>query len=467
MQFNWAQFITSMVVILFIMHVFLLGVAYLILLERKIASWAQDRIGPNRVGLGGLIRPVSNILVTVLIFPFQFFGLFKNFDPDAIWQKGAPKKLAEASMLGFGQPLADGVKFIAKEDYNPRTVDKTLFILAPVLAAVPALLGWAVIPWGGVWDSFPLITFPSWMPLIGDASIGGHPVNVAGADISVGVIYILAIGSLSVYGIAVGAWAANNKYTFFGGIRGVAQILSYEIPMGLCLLCVLLLAGSGAANDIIGPQIGHWFGLIPKWYVFQQPMVAIMFFICVLAETNRAPFDLAEAEQELIGGFHTEYSSMKFALYFLGEYIHMATGCAFFSLLFLGGWHLPWLDSIIFGSDPLFSGIIAVIIKIHIFLAKVTVLLAVMMWIRWTVPRLRFDQLMGLAWKAMIPLTLLYLLTTGLFVYFGWQDYMLLGNLGATAIAMVLLPLLPSGPPVNRRVPLKGSRFSPLVTAEN
>lgn len=417
-----SQLITSLIVVVTIMHVFLLGVAYLILLERKIAAWAQDRIGPNRVGLT--------------------FGLL----PES-WGR---------YMLGLGQPLADGLKFMAKEDYNPGHVDRGLFILAPVLAVIPALLGWAVIPWGGILEATD--------GLLGSEALR---VSVIGAELNIGVIYILATGSLAVYGVSIGAWAANNKYTFLGGLRATAQMLSYEIPLGVCILCMILMSGSARADHLIIDQVGYWWGFLPQWNIFQQPLIAALFFTCILAEANRAPFDLAECEQELIGGFHTEYSSMKFALFFLGEYMHMITSSAFFTLLFLGGWHLPWIDQLLYGgAQPAAAGLGGVLLKVGVFLGKVIVLLAIMMWIRWTVPRFRFDQLMQLAWRALIPITIAMLLVTALFVQKGWEGYLWLANLGMIAAVLFISPFIPADRRVNQRVPLAGSRFSPLVESK-
>jgi len=440
------QVITSLIVIVVVMHILLIfGPVYGILLERKVAAWAQDRVGPNRVGLGMLIRRVINIVLLVPFAILQLFGYRSSFDPDRMWQGKRGQWLSNCHFWGLGQPLADGVKFLFKEDYNPGSVDRGLFLAAPCLAVIPAVLAWAVVPWGGVWNS-------PWGPL-----------SISVVDVNIGVIYILAIGSLGVYGIAIGSWAANNKYTFLGGLRGVAQILSYEIPMGLCVLCVILLVGTASASGIVEAQADYWMhGFVPHWFIFQHPIVAVLFFTCVLAETNRAPFDLAEAEQELIGGFHTEDSSMKFAMFFLGEYMHMATGAAFFTLLFLGGWHVPYLDHIFPAMGTAAGGILAVIVKLHVFVIKVLLLVGFMMHIRWTLPRFRFDQLMRLAWRGMIPLSLGLLLTTGTFVYLGWTDYVFIANVLVYAVAMGVMPYLPSDN-VNRRVPLEGSRFSPVV----
>lgn len=410
-----AQFFVSLMTAMAIVHLVLLGVAYLILLERRFAAKVQDRSGPNRCGLT--------------------FGLVGDN--------------AKRRHFGLGQPLADGIKFLVKEDYNPTHVDRALFYLAPALAAIPAMIGWAVIPWGGA------IEVGSFTYLWGLFEVEAGRAVVAVADINVGVIYILAIGSLAVYGLVLGAWASNNKYAFFGGLRGTAQMLSYEIPMGLCVLCVLLLAGSSRAWDISIAQTGG------VWFVVQQPLVAVLFFTCVLAECNRAPFDLPEAESELVGGYHTEYSSMKFALYFLGEYMHMVTGAAFFVLLFLGGWHLPFMETIFGAIGVSSTGLVSVLIKTGAFLGKVLLMIVVMMWIRWTLPRFRFDQLMRLAWRSMIPISLALLLATGVWVYFGWEQWMWLANIAIFVATLMLAPLIPQGKPLNRRVPLAGSRFSP------
>ncbi len=395
------QLIASIVTILVSVQLILVSCAYLIQLERKIAAWTQDRIGPNRVGLSFGVLPIKH----------------------HCW--------------GLGQPLIDGLKLFIKEDYDPPGVDKALFTLAPMIVVVPALLGWAIVPWGG---------YLQW---------GDTAVNITAAPINIGVIYVLAIGSLAVYGVVLGAYASNNKYSFLGGLRATAQMLSYEIPMGLCVLTVILMYGSPKADVLVQFQANG------VWNVFYHPLLAVIFFTCILAECNRAPFDLAECEQELVGGYHTEYSSMKWALYFLGEYMHMITGCAFFVLLFLGGWDLPFL------REPVVGGIGLVLLKSGVYIAKVALMLVVMIWVRWTLPRFRFDQLMRLAWRGLIPITLAVMLATGVLVYLkqaGWA--VLAVNVAVAIAAAVIGPMLPKGQP-NRRIPLAGSRFNPLPQAEH
>ncbi len=285
------------------------------------------------------------------------------------------------------------------------------------------------------------------------------------APISIGVIFILAMGSLAVYGVTLGGYSSNNKYSFFGSLRATAQMLSYEIPMGLSvLIMVLCLTAIGASGSDAGLMVAAQAGGIQSgvWGIFLHPVLAAIFFICVLAECNRAPFDLAEAEQELVGGFHTEYSSMKWALFFLAEYIHMITGAAFFSIMFLGGWDLvPF-----YGELPLqatgWAGLGLVMLKIGIFAGKIGFLLFAMMWIRWTLPRFRFDQLMKLAWRGLIPISLGILLTTSIMIAIDAPVWTYpLCDIAVIAIAAAVAPLIPAGPPVNRRIPLEGSRFSP------
>jgi len=421
------QIVVSIVTILIVLHVMLLCAAYAVMAERKISAWIQDRIGPNRTNLSFGILP------------------FKSFQ----W--------------GMGQALADGAKMMLKEDYNPPYVNKNLFMLAPILTAVPALIGWAVIPWGG-YLACEGFTFWSWLPFIGGQDVQPFTALVAAAPISVGIVYILAIGSVAVYGVVVAGYASNNKYSFLGGLRATAQMLSYEIPMGLTVLTILLMVGSLRADMIANVQAQN------TWFIFQQPLLAIIFYTCILAECNRAPFDLAEAEQELVGGFHTEYSSMKLGLLLLGEYLHLMTGSAFFALLFLGGWDLlPFVDEL-----PLAGGLGLVLLKCAIFGFKIFVLVCIAMWVRWTLPRFRFDQLMQLAWRSLIPITLTLLLLTGLLTALKpehvapqtWNWTMLGANALTVVLILVVGPMLPKGPAVNRRIGLEGSRFSPPVSQE-
>ena len=271
-EFVTPQLIASAITIFTVLHIALISAAYLILLERKICAWVQDRIGPNRVG-----------------------------------------------PLGLLQPIADGLKLFTKEEFMPRGADKFLFILAPGLAVIPAFIGFAVLPFAGTLDL-------SSIPFLG---LSGT-VNIVGADVNIGIIYILATASLGVYGVGIGGWASNNKYSFLGGLRASCQMISYEIPMGLCLLCVILAAGTVRPYELIQQQIDG------SWFLLQQPLTALLFYVCLLAEANRAPFDLSEAEQELVGGWHTEYSSMKWALFFMGEYVHVFVGSALFAILFMG-----------------------------------------------------------------------------------------------------------------------------------
>ena len=437
-----AQVFISILVITLVLHVMLLATAYLIFLERKVSAWAQDRLGPNRT-------------------PFTF--------GQENWLKNVPglRIVTRHRLWGLGQALADGVKLLIKEDYTPPHVEKTLFILAPMLAVIPAMIGWAIVPWGGRWD-FPGIVMPEsflgFFPLPGGGAqlVEAGLVDVAVAPVSIGVIYILAISSLAVYGVVLAGYASNNKYSFLGGLRATAQMLSYEIPMGVIVLIMILLYHSPDARLMVDLQ-GGWGG-DGAWGLFLHPLLAVIFFTAILAETNRAPFDLAEAEQELVGGFHTEYSSMKWALFFLGEYMHMITGSAFFIILFLGGWDIiPFVGELPIVGEGLWGGIALVALKTLVFAGKVALCLFVMMWIRWTLPRLRFDQLMKLAWVGVIPLTIVMLLVVGVLVYLDAPLWAYpVANAAVAVVAAVVTPMLPSGPPVNRRVALRGSRFSPL-----
>jgi NADH-quinone oxidoreductase subunit H len=299
--------------------------------ERKVVADIQVRLGPTRVGRYGLL-----------------------------------------------QPIADGLKLLFKEDLIPNQVDRAIFLLAPSLSIIPAFIAFAVIPFGDTTTLFGLLK---------------KPVELRITDIDVGLLYVFGVASLGVYGIVLAGWSSNNKYSLLGGLRSAAQLISYELSMGLSVVGVLLLVGSLSLVDIVTAQRGVslWLGIIPlpNWFLFSQPLGFCLYFCCALAETNRAPFDLPEAETELVAGFHTEYSSMKFAMFFLAEYANMITVSALATTLFLGGWLGPITPS------PAW------------FLGKVFLLLFVFIWFRATLPRFRYDQLMHFGWKILLPLALL------------------------------------------------------------
>jgi len=411
-----AQFLVSLIVLGVGVHAVLGCAAISIWIERKLSSYIQDRIGPNRAGFD---------------FGLAFLARLKG-------------------MLGLGQVLADGIKAVTKEDYTPPNVDKVLFTLAPMLAVVPALITFVILPWGG-YVSVPEMT----LPVIG--TIGGETVAVAGAEVSVGVIYLLAVASVGAYGVTLGGWASNNKYSMLGGLRATAQMISYEIPMGLALLCCLLIAGSFMPNEIVMHQREH------GWLILSLPLPAILFYICVLAEAGRAPFDNAEAEQELVGGYHTEYSSMRYLLFPLTEYLHLVTGSAFFVLLFLGGYDLPLVGALSAES----TGLLAVLLKFGVFLSKTMLLVCFAIALRWTIPRVRYDQVMMLGWGALIPAGLLMIVVTSIMVHMGWTG--MLPMLGANAFMLVVIMIgrkvlegMFGRSVVNHKIPMYGSRFSPV-----
>ena len=392
-----AQLVTSAVVLFTALHVILVSCAYAIWLERRLSAWMQDRVGPNRVGPWGLL-----------------------------------------------QPIADGLKFFLKEDYTPNHVDRALFTAAPALLAIPSMIGFVVIPWGGVLDL-------SSIPFLGLTD----QVRIVGADVNIGVVYMLAMASLSVYGVALGSWASNNKFAFLGGLRASAQIISYEIPMGVCMLAVILMSGSFTPGEIIaGQQQG-------VWNIIQHPVAAILFYTCMLAETNRLPFDLAECESELVGGYHTEYSSMRFALFFLAEYFNMIAGSALFCVLFLGGWSVNPLGALVPGDLPFVGGLPVVLAQIAVMAGKTAAVVTLGIALRWTLPRFRFDQLMRLAWEGMIPSSLLVLTCTAVFMYFGLGQWMWAGSLLCLAVIWFVGPRLPKGASPNAKIAMLGSRFSP------
>jgi NADH-quinone oxidoreductase subunit H len=313
-----------------------LGIAtYSTLLERKLAAWLQDRIGPNRAGPGGMF-----------------------------------------------QPLADGVKLIFKEEFIPANANKFLFVLGPSLAMLLACMGGAVIPWGSTLE-------------IGDSII---PLQIS--NINIGVLYMFGVVSLGAYGIMIGGWSSNNKYSLMGAIRAASQIISYELAMGLSLIALIMMSGSLSLNDIVaGQHNGHW-------NVFFQPLGFLIFLVCAFAETNRAPFDLPECETELIGGYHTEYGSMKLGFYLFAEYVNMFISSALMSTLFFGGYDIPLIDHL-----GLAHNIVTILGTVFLF-AKIGGFIFLFMWVRWTLPRFRYDQLMNLGWKILIPLAILNLIIT-------------------------------------------------------
>ncbi len=336
--------ILTVLKMLVVFTVVLVGVALLTLMERKVSAWMQNRRGPNRVGWAGLL-----------------------------------------------QPAADGVKNIVKEETFPAEANQLLFILAPAISFIPALLLSGVIPWGAPVN----VDFDWHLPLIGYASFHG-PMSLAVADLPIGFLFILAISSLGVYGIALAGRSSNSKYSLLGGLRSSAQMVSYEVAMGLSLIPVLLLAGNATFSEIIKAQQQ---GL---WFVASLTLSFFIFMVSGFAETNRLPFDLPEAESELIAGYHTEYSAMKFSLFMIAEYANMITVSAMMATLFFGGWDIPgrWDEN---GSA--LAGLVTALVMF----AKSFFFIFLFMWVRWSFPRFRYDQLMALGWKFLIPLALIYI----------------------------------------------------------
>jgi NADH-quinone oxidoreductase subunit H len=294
-----------------------------------------------------------------------------------------------AGPFGILQPIADGVKMFLKEDFIPAKADKWLFIIGPGIAMFTALITSAVIPWGPKLHLF------------------GRDIVLQVADINIGILYVFGVISIGVYGIMIGGWASNNKYSLYGAIRASSQMISYELAMGVSAITIVLLSGSLSLTTIVEGQSD-------VWNIVYQPVAFLIFFICALAELNRAPFDLPECESELVGGYHTEYSSMKLGLYLFAEYTSMFVSSAIMAILFFGGYNFPGMSH--------FSGNTLAILGIAAFAIKIFLFIFVIMWIRWTIPRFRFDQLMHLGWKSLLPLSLINLLVTGLVIAFknGW-----------------------------------------------
>ncbi len=306
--------------------------------ERKVAAWLQDRRGPNRAGP---------------------FGIF--------------------------QPLADGGKLFFKEEIIPLASNKFLFILGPALAMITALITSTVIPWAA-----PFITK------------GGNIIPMQVADVDMGILLVFSIVSVGVYGIMIGGWASNNKFSLMAAIRGASQMVSYELPMGLALIAVLFMTGSLKMSEIVANQVQH------GWHIIYQPLGFIIFFVCALAECNRTPFDLAEAENELNFGYHQEYSSMKLGFYLFAEYINMFISSAIMVTLYFGGYDIPFVNEASWGLSSFWM----TFISFSVIMVKISFLLFVFLWIRWTIPRFRYDQLMNLGWKKLIPLALVNMIIT-------------------------------------------------------
>lgn len=301
-----------------------------------------------------------------------------------------------AGPMGLFQPLADGLKLFMKEEIIPNTSNRFLFILGPCLAMLAAMMTSAVVPWGG------------------HLNIAGREVSLQIADINIGILYVFGVVSMGVYGIMIGGWASNNKFSLMAALRGASQVISYELPMGLSLIALLMLTGSLKMSEIVGQQMDSW------WNVFYQPLGFFIFLVCAFAECNRTPFDLPEAENELNFGYHQEYSSMKLGFYLFAEYINMFISSVVMATLFFGGYDVPFLND----ASHTDWGNWLVALQTLSLLAKVVFFIFLFMWVRWTIPRFRYDQLMNLGWKGLIPLSLLNMIATAAFVLFksnGWK----------------------------------------------
>ncbi|UCE18195.1 MAG: NADH-quinone oxidoreductase subunit NuoH [Gemmatimonadota bacterium] len=321
-------------------------------LERRGSGFIQDRPGPNRIPIFG--------------------------------RRNA----------GLIQPVADVVKLFLKEDIIPANVNRTLFLLAPFLVVFVAFTTFAVIPYGDVLE------------------IGGMTIPLQVADVNFGLLYIFALASFSVYGVLLAGWSSNNKYSLMGGLRCSAQMISYEIAMGLSVIGILMVFETLRLNEIARAQGNLLFGFLPAWGVVLQPLGFILFLVAAFAETNRTPFDLPEADSEIVAGYHLEYSSIKFAMFFMAEYMAMVVASGVIVTLFFGGWQIPWLPTatLVAAVGP----IVTALLQIAAFAAKLFFFLWFFVWVRWTVPRFRYDQLMGLGWKVMLPLALLNIFVTGI-----------------------------------------------------
>jgi NADH-quinone oxidoreductase subunit H len=340
LNIDWTLFTEKLVLIIVVVMISLFVAMYSTYVERKVAAFMQDRVGPNRAG------------------PF-----------------------------GILQPLADGMKLFFKEEIVPNFSSKFLFILGPILAMLTAIMVSAVIPWGDKLNIF------------------GRDVSLQIADINIGILYVFGVVSLGVYGIMIGGWASNNKFSLLGAMRAASQIISYELALGIALISLLLLTGTLSLNEMVGQQKD---GI---WNIFKQPLGFLIFLVCAFAETNRTPFDLPEAENELMGGYHAEYSSMKLGFYLFAEYVNMFLSGAVMTTLYFGGYDIPFVNDAnlihTIGQNWV------TIIEGAVFFVKISLFIFLFMWVRWTVPRFRYDQLMNLGWKILLPLSLFNMLVTG------------------------------------------------------
>jgi len=336
-QSGWIWFLATVVKLLLIFTMYMLGVMFWIWVERRVCAFIQDRRGPNRVGPHGLL-----------------------------------------------QSVADGVKNIMKEETYPAEANAPLFVLAPALSFIPALITWAVIPFGAPW-----------------VTSGGQVIGMALAPMPIGYLFIIAIASLGVYGIVLAGWASNNKYSLLGGLRSSAQMVSYEIAMGMAIIPVLLLAGNVSLETIVEKQAASGFA----WNVATCTIACFIFWVAAFAETNRVPFDLPEAESELVAGYHSEYSAMKFSMFFIAEYANVTTASALLATLFFGGWDIPFIT----WDNVAPHTFLKTLLTFAFLWAKISFFIFVFIWVRWTVPRFRYDQLMALGWKVMLPLALAYI----------------------------------------------------------
>jgi NADH-quinone oxidoreductase subunit H len=340
---EWLLVLDKTVIAFVAFAITLLIATYSTYAERKIASFLQDRVGPDRAG------------------PF-----------------------------GVLQPLADAGKFFFKEEIIPNTSDKFLFIIGPGIAMLTALMTSVVIPWGAMLE------------------IDGRQISLQVSDLNIGVLYVFGVVSLGVYGIMIGGWASNNKFSLLGAIRASSQMISYELSMGLALIALIMMTGTLSVKTIVEQQHGFWQDGWFTWNFFSQPLGFLLFIVCAFAECNRTPFDLAECEAELVGGYHTEYSSMKLGFFMFAEYINMFISSAFMTSLYFGGYNFPFMDDLGLSQNWI------TIIGTLVFFLKIFAFIFFFMWIRWTLPRFRYDQLMRLGWQYMIPLALLNIFITGI-----------------------------------------------------